>query len=186
MGQNRCRKLPFLRLPFYGFLLHLLPGRSGLWQLTLRRSAFFSFLSSHYILILSIAIFSFMYKEQGIKKASSPLKDEAVSPCYHLNSQTAHTACLKRYTLSRIPGYYNVYHLRCSLLNFYVIRCKAQGCIHVLLSMRLSSAGCFLYAFAENYLFPSLPSHEIKAIIGSYIIFVNGIFLRCNFHKVIL
>ena len=36
-----------------------------------------------------------MYKEQGIKKASSPLKDEAVSPCYHLNSQTAHTACLK-------------------------------------------------------------------------------------------
>ena len=88
--------------------------------------------------------------------------------------------------LSRIPGYYNVYHLRCSLLNFYVIRCKAQGCIHVLLSMRLSSADCFLYAFAENYLFPSLPSHEIKAIIGSYIIFVNGIFLRCNFHKVIL
>ena len=38
-----------------------------------------------------------MYKEQGIKKASSPLKDEAVSPCYHLNSQTAHTIRLTKY-----------------------------------------------------------------------------------------
>ena len=66
------------------------------------------------------------------------------------------------------------------------VGCEALRCIHDLLSMRLSSPGCFLYAFAENYLFPSLPSHEIKAIIGSYIIFVNGIFLRCNFHKVIL
>ena len=120
------------------------------------------------------------------KKTLILIKGRGLRSCYHLFSQTAHTACLKRYALSRIPGYYNVYHLRCSLLNFYVIRCKAQGCIHVLLSMRLSSAGCFLYAFAENYLFPSLPSHEIKAIIGSYIIFVNGIFLRCNFHKVIL
>ena len=73
--------------------------------------------------------------------------------------------------------------LKMSVLRFSLSRKKPM---HVLLSMRLSSAGCFLYAFAENYLFPSLPSHEIKAIIGSYIIFVNGIFLRCNFHKVIL
>lgn len=128
-----------------------------------------------------------MYKEQGIKKASSPLKDEAVSPCYHLNSQTAHTACLKRYALSRIPGYYNVYHLRwqpTKLLCYSVQSSGMYSCSAFHAPPHLPAA--FLYAFAENYLFPSLPSHEIKAIIGSYIIFVNGIFLRCNFHKVIL
>ena len=52
----------------------------SLWQLTLRRSAFFSFLSSHYILILSIAIFSFMYKEQGIKKSLVPAKGRSCKP----------------------------------------------------------------------------------------------------------
>ena len=92
-----------------------------------------------------------MYKEQGIKKASSPLKDEAVSPCYHLNSQTAHTACLMKYGSEYASNtdskrYPCLITAACAAAAYSVTTVLVQnsGMYSDCHSLRLSSAGCFL------------------------------------------